>query len=83
MIEIKCSKAQFDRIMTNLSTCGCLSKSNGLSVCVLGKSQYTCPAINGKNPQLSCTECLRKNIVRKEDAENALDHPTEKGGVDD
>ncbi len=62
MIEIKCSKAQFDRIMTNLSTCGSLSKSNGLSVCILGKSQYTCPAINGKNPNLSCTDCLRKNI---------------------
>lgn len=66
MIEIKCSKAQFDRIMTNLSTCGRLSKRNGLAVCVLGKSQYSCPAINGKNPQLSCIECLRKNIVRKD-----------------
>lgn len=70
-VEIKCSKAQFDRIMTNLSTCGCLSRSNGMAVCVLGKSQYSCPAINGKNPQLTCSECLRKNIVRKGDVANA------------
>ncbi len=66
MIEIKCSKAQFNRIMTNLSTCGCLFKQNGLSVCVLGKSQYSCPELNGKNPQLKCTECLQKHIKRSD-----------------
>lgn len=52
--------------MTSLSECGCLSKRNGLSVCILGKSQYSCPAINGKNPELSCTECLQKHIRRSE-----------------
>lgn len=69
MVEIKCSKAQFDRIMTNLSTCGCLCKSNGLSVCVLGKSQYTCPAINGKSPELTCKQCLEKNIKRVQESD--------------
>ncbi len=66
MIEIKCSKAQFNRIMENLSTCGCLSKRNGLAVCVLGKSIYSCPAIIGKNTNLTCTECLQKHIKRSD-----------------
>lgn len=58
MIEIKCSKAQFDRIMVNLITAGCLVGHK----CVLGKSQYTCPALNGKEPTLNCTDCLKRNI---------------------
>ncbi len=61
MIEIKCSKAQYKRIITALSTSGLI---NGK--CVLGKDGYSCPSVNGKNPSLTCTECLRKNIVRME-----------------
>lgn len=58
LIEIKCSKAQFDRIMMNLTTAGCLVNNR----CVLGKSQYTCPALSGKESELSCTQCLKRNI---------------------
>ena len=62
MIEIKCSKAQFERILTNLTDCGMLINER----CVLGKSYTTCPALNGKNPDLRCAECLRKNIKRSD-----------------
>lgn len=58
LIEIKCSKAQFDRIIANLTTTGCLINNR----CVLGKSKYTCPAINGKEHLLNCPQCLKRNI---------------------
>lgn len=56
MIEIKCSKAQFERIMKNLTEAGCLVDGK----CVLGKGLYTCYSTLGK--VTSCTECLRKHI---------------------
>lgn len=61
MIEIKCSKAQYERV---LSKC-----QNGPLIdgkCVLGKNENTCPALVG-DKFLSCDQCLRKNIkhIRK------------------
>lgn len=58
MIEIKSSKAQFKRIMTNLKESGCLVGGR----CVLGKNYTTCPALNGKEPLLTCPDCLDRNI---------------------
>ena len=63
MIEIKCSKAQFNRIIDALMRSGI----NADGKCVLGKNEGTCHYANGKNKNLTCTECFRKNIVRKED----------------
>lgn len=60
MIEIKCSKTQFDRIMKNLTEGGIIVKNK----CVLGKSVYTCPSINGREPKLTCKDCLKRNIKR-------------------
>ncbi len=60
-VEIKCSKAQFNRIIDALMRSGINSDGK----CVLGKNEFTCHYTNGKNPQLTCTECFRKNIVRK------------------
>ena len=69
MIEIKCSKAQFYRIKQRLMSGGLIDGK-----CVLGKNEFTCHFTRG-NVQ-TCTECLKKNIVR------ISDHPTEKGGED-
>ncbi len=55
MIEIKCSKAQFNRIIDALMRGGL----NADGKCVLGKDEYSCH-------YSTCTECFRKNIVRKE-----------------
>ena len=58
MIEIKCSKAQFKRIID------CLMQS-GLNAdrrCVLDKNELSCHFTNGKNRNLTCTECMKKNI---------------------
>ena len=57
MFEIKCSKAQFKRIID------CLMRS-GLDAdgrCILGKSEFSCPVTNG-NPNLTCSECIKKNV---------------------
>ncbi len=62
MIEIKCSKAQFKRFMDCINASGLTSDEK----CVLGKSWKSCPATNGKNHDLTCTECLRKHIKRSE-----------------
>lgn len=56
MIEIKCSKAQYERF---LSKCQTGPLINGR--CVLGKNEYNCPALVG-GKFYSCDECLRKNI---------------------
>lgn len=64
MIEIKCSKAQFKRILTSLTESGMLFDNR----CVLGKTSATCPAVNGSKPKLTCKDCLKKNIKRVEDA---------------
>ena len=56
MIEIKCSKAQFKRIMVNLTEAGCLVDGK----CVLGKSLYTCYGNTGK--VANCSECICKHI---------------------
>lgn len=62
MIEIKCSKAQFERFMD----CFNVSYLTADNKCILGKSWTSCPATNGKNPDLRCAECLRKNIKRSD-----------------
>ena len=61
MIEIKCSKAQFNRFIDALMRSGV----NADGKCVLGKNEFTCHYTNGKNMNLTCTECFRKSIVRK------------------
>lgn len=65
MIEIKCSKAQFERFMDCIS----VSHLTADNKCVLGKSWNSCPSVNGKNPDLTCTECLRKHIKRSDNNE--------------
>ncbi len=62
MIEIKCSKAQYNRIIEKLMFGGTV---NGK--CVLGKNEFTCPAVNGLKPELTCTECFKKKFKRVED----------------
>lgn len=55
MIQIKCTKTQFQRIIKALSV-------NPLenNRCVLGKTEKTCPSLNNKVE--SCQECLRQHI---------------------
>ena len=65
MIEIKCSKTQYDRIIKALVRHGQL-----YGKCVFGKDGYTCPSLNGRGEKTTCAECLHKNIVRKEDGKN-------------
>ncbi len=60
-IKISCSKAAYERILESVVS----YFEDG--VCVLGKGVMTCPAM--RNPDLTCAECLRKNIVRVEDEE--------------
>ena len=58
-IKISCSKAAYERILEAAAG----YYENG--VCVIGKNYFTCPAM--RNPDLQCSECLRKNIVRVEE----------------
>lgn len=57
MFEIKCSKAQYERIIK----AGCTFFENGK--CFLGKTFRFCPNLD--DPTItSCSECLRENIKR-------------------
>lgn len=58
-IKISCSKAAYKRILESAAS----YFENG--VCVLGKNYFTCSAMT--NRELTCGECLRKNIVRVEE----------------
>lgn len=61
MIEIKCGKRQFDRIITALSVAP-LDKRDR---CVLGKNAYTCPALSEASGAVDgCRECLKQRITR-------------------
>lgn len=57
MIEIKCNKRQYERI---ISAASCFL-SNGR--CLLGKTFRTCPALYN-DPNLTCDVCLRRKIKR-------------------
>lgn len=57
-IEIKCSKAQFKRILESMES----YYEDGR--CVLGKTHETCPSVYVKNA--SCADCIRRNVVRVE-----------------
>lgn len=57
MIVIKCSKAQYERIID----AGKSYFEN--NKCFIGKTFYSCPTIQ-KNSNIKCDECLRKNIKR-------------------
>jgi len=57
-IEISCSKAQFERIIFALNN----SAIQPDGKCVLGKNQNSCPAINGKEPELTCSQCIKRNV---------------------
>lgn len=61
MIEVKCSKAQYNRIIKALMQSGLV---NGK--CVLGKDGYSCPICTGASNELDCKKCLEKHIKRKE-----------------
>ncbi len=57
MIEIKCTKAQYERLI-------CAAKTYyEKDVCFLGKTFYSCPSINQQSVT-DCDECLRKHIKR-------------------
>lgn len=61
MIEIKCSKAQYNRIIYAMANA---QLSNGR--CVIGKSYQTCPALY-VDKSLTCEACIRKRVKRIED----------------
>lgn len=62
MIEIKCTKAQYKRIIKALNQCGLIDGK-----CVLGKDGYTCPICIGTSSEFNCLKCLERHIVRKDD----------------
>lgn len=57
MIEIKCSQAQYDRLID------CAKSYFENYVCFLGKHYYSCPSINNLEC-IECDECLKKHIKR-------------------
>ena len=59
-IKVSCSKAAYERLLEAAKS----YYEDG--VCVLGKNYHTCPAMT--NRELTCEVCLRKNIVRVEEA---------------
>lgn len=64
MIEIKCTQAQYDRLID------CAKSYFENDRCFLGKSYFTCPSIN--NPEITeCDECLRKHIKRIQRIQNS------------
>lgn len=58
MIEIKCTQAQYDRLID----CAQAYFKNGK--CFLGKGFISCPAIKKPEQKIECEECLRKHIKR-------------------
>lgn len=62
MVEIKCTKAQYKRLIKALNQCGLVDGK-----CVLGKDGYSCPICVGTSNELDCRKCLERHIVRKED----------------
>lgn len=59
MIEIKCTKAQYERLIE----CAKSYYENGK--CFLGKTIiYTCPCNNKPSIIQSCDDCLRNHIKR-------------------
>ncbi len=62
MIEVKCSKEQYNRLIKALMQSGLVGDR-----CVLGKDGYSCPICTGKSGETDCKKCLEKNIKRKED----------------
>lgn len=57
MIEIKCSKRQYERIVDALRT----YHEDG--ACGLGKTYVSCPAVLGRS-DLKCDQCVRKHMKR-------------------
>lgn len=59
MIEIKCSKAAYERI---IEACAYADK------CVLGKSAFTCYGLklDKRSLNYNCKECLREHIKRSD-----------------
>lgn len=58
MIEIKCTKAVYERLIEATYTYFDTSTQR----CFLGKTYLSCPAERHK--ELTCKECLRKHIKR-------------------
>jgi len=77
MVEIKCSKAQYTRIINTLIDGGPLIDGR----CILGKTFSTCPALKGK--PIDCPTCIKNNfkhVPTEEKTENkALVPPCEIG----
>ena len=61
MIEIKCGKAQFNRIVEAM-----IESSLHEEKCVLGKTAYTCPAVGDNFSSLTCDKCIRAKVLRVE-----------------
>lgn len=59
MIEIKCTKKQYNKLIDAL----CISDLDSEGKCFLGKWAMTCPALNTE-PELSCRGCLKRHIKR-------------------
>lgn len=57
MIEIKCTKAQYERLIE------CTKSYYEDGKCFLGKTiRFTCPNFN--KPNIDCGKCLREHIKR-------------------
>ena len=56
MIEIKCSKAQYNRIINSIIDTGRLIDDK----CILGKTFKTCPSLKGK--PVDCPTCIKNNF---------------------
>lgn len=59
MIEIKCTQAQYNRLIE----CAQSYYENGK--CFLGKTiRFSCPYFNKSSVNRACDDCLRKHIKR-------------------
>ena len=63
MIEIKCNKRQYERIISSLAVS---SERNKGGLCVLGRSYRTCPTPDLVSITI-CDACIRKEIKRIEE----------------
>lgn len=60
MIEIKCTKAQYDRLIE----CAKSYYNNDSGKCFLGKKIWLSCQTHTKGIDISCEECLREHIKR-------------------
>ena len=61
MIEIKCGRNQFNRII-NAMVYSALSESGK---CIMGKNEWSCPYLR-KGDVADCPKCIKQNVRRVE-----------------